>query len=383
MIYLRAIFLFCLVALHLIGGAALFRRLFPRESPWLGFIFPALAIALVCNCLEHAIALTWLPGLLPLTSLGSVWLLISPKTRWRFLWKPTVVFLLCFAIPFVLRCYKPNVGIVRDGPLDLSLIGNFCMGNTLPPDNTWMPGFKVQYYYDFTHYAASVAIRLLDLDLGTGFNVMSALLAGLILFCTGAIAYRLSNRRLWVSLLVVLMTASAMDGITDDLWLRHPGFNWPDDATNLFNHTGSNAGDITAAPYDNILPRGTDYWATHELIPPGYWCWIGSYHSVMAGQFLVLFTVFCLVEMFNPRRTNWPWIGPLWATLLLLVCSTWGVPIALTFFLAGAVWCAWRGIYPRDWRFVARAVAAAVICLTPMLIYFLRAGTPYSYMPPE
>jgi hypothetical protein len=383
MIYLRAIFLFSLVALHLIGGAALFRRLFPRESPWLGFIIPCLTIALVCNCLEHAIALTWLACLLPFTAMGSVWLLISRKTNWRLLWKPTVVFLLCFAIPFVLRCLKPNLGLVRDGPLDLSLIGNFCMGDTLPPENIFMPGFRVTEYYDFTHYAASVAIRLFDLDLGTGFNVMSALLAGLILFCTGAIAYRLSQRRLWISLIVVLMTAAAMDGITDDLWLRHPDFKWPDDATNLFNRSGVNAPGIAVAPYDSILPRRHDYYATHELIPPGYWTWIGSYHSVMAGQFLVLFTVFCLVEMFNRRRTNWPWIGPLWAMLLLLVCSTWAVPITATFFLISAIWCLRRGIHPRDWRIVARVTAAALICLTPMLIYFLRVGMPYAFMPPE
>jgi hypothetical protein len=379
MIYLRAALLFCLVALHLIGGAALFRRIFPRESPWLGFIIPALAIALICNFIEHGIALTGLRWLLALTSIGSVWLLLDPKTNWRFLWKPTVVFLVAFAIPSVLRFYKPDVGGVRDGPLDLCLITNFCMGDTLPPESSWLPGFRVMYYYDFTHYAASVAIRLFGLDPGTGFNVMSALLAGLILFCTGAIAYHLSRRRLWVALLLVFMTATAMDGITPDLWLNHPDFKWPDDATNLFNHAGQNTG----APYDKILPRGKDFWATHELIPPGYWSWIGSYHSVMGGQCLVLFSLLCLVEMFNPRRTNWPWIGALWAVLLLVVCSTWGVPIAALFFLSGAIWCTRRGIQPRDWRFVVLLAAAAVACLTPMLTYFLRVDMPSTFMPPE
>jgi hypothetical protein len=379
MIYLRDVLLFGLVALHLTGGAILFRRIFPRESPWLGFILPALAIALACNFIEHSIALTWLHALLPLTTLGSAWLLISPKTNRRLLWKPTVVFLVALAIPFILRCSKPVIAIARDGPEDGYLIGNFCMGGTLPPESTWLPGFKLLYYYDFSHYAASVAIRLWGLDPGTGFNVLSALLAGLILFCTGAIAYRVSRRRLWVALLVILMTATAMDGITDDLWLNHPKYTDPGDATDLFNRCGPDGG----APYEKILPRRHDYWATHELIPPGYWSWIGSYHSATAGQFLVLFAVLCLVEMFHPRRTNWPWIGALWAPLLLLVSSTWGVPLAALIFLAGAISCARRGIYPRDWRFVLLAVAAAVTCLVPKLSYFLRAPTPPDSMAPD
>ena len=313
MLYLRDLLLYGLVALHLVGGAALFRRLCPRESPWLAFIIPALAIAMVCNCIEHGIALTGLRWLLPVTTIGSVGLLISPKTNWRFLWKPSLVFLLSFAIPFVLRCYKPDIAQARDGIFDLCFITNFCMGDTLPPESTWMPGFKVRYYYDFTHYAASVGLRFFGLDPGTGFNVMSALLAGLILFCTAAVAYHVSRRRLWVSLLIVLMTATAMTGITDDLWLFHPDNRWPDDATNLFNRTGDAT---TGSPYESFLPRGKDYWCTRELIPSGYWCWMNSYHSVMGGQFLMLFALLCLVEMCNPRRTNWPWIGALWAILL-------------------------------------------------------------------
>ena len=379
MIYLRVLLLFSLVTLHFIGGAALFRRLFPRESPWLGFILPALALALVCNFIEHAVAITCLPWLLAVTGLGSVWLILSPRTDWRTLWKPSLVFALAFAIPLVIRSYMPEIGQVRDGPMDLSIIQNFSMGDTLPPESSWLPGYRTGLYYDFSHYAASVAIRLFNLDLGTGFNVMSALLAGLILFCTGAIAYHVSGQRLWVALLVVVMTSTAMDGITDDLWLFHHDFAYPDDSTNLLNRTGN----PDPAPYDPFVPRGKDFWATHELIPPGYWCWVGSYHSVMGGQFLVLFSLLCLVEMFNRARTNWPWIGALWAIIILINCSTWGDFLAGPFFLAGALTCARMGIYPLNWRYVAGLAAAAAVCLTPALIRFLCVGTPNTYFPPE
>ena len=378
MIYLRDLLIYCLVALHFIGGAALFRRLFPRESPWLGFLIPPLAIAIACNFLEHYVALTELICLFPVTAIGSAWLILSPRTNWHLLGKPAVVFLVALAFPFVLRCYLPVIDVVRDGPPDLFLIANFCMGQTLPPDSSWMPGFKLLYYYDFTHYAASVVIRLLGLDIGTGFNVASALLAGLMLFCTGAIAYRVSRRRLWVALLVVVMTVTAMDGITDYLWLFQPDHKGPGDSTNLLI---SSSGD-GPWPFDKIIPRNNDYYSTHELIPPGYWCWIGSYHSVMGGQFLVLFSVLCLVEMYHRRRTNWPWIGSFLAVMLLLVCSTWGVPIAAAFLLVGVISCVRRGIYPCEWRFVLMAAAVISVGLTPMFIYFLQSNTPDSGMPP-
>ncbi len=207
---------------------------------------------------------------------------------------------------------------------------------------------------------------------------MSALLAGLILFCTGAIAYRLSQRKLWVSLAVVLMTAAAMGRITDDLWLRHPDFKWPDDATNLFNH----AGDKTGAPYDascRAAPiTGPRTSSSRPLLD------LDRQLSFQHGRPIPRPVQRALPRgNVQPAPTNWPWIGPLLASLILLVSSTWSVPIAGTFFLAGTAWCAWRGIHPRDWRFVARLVAAAVICLTPMLIYFLRVGMPSSFMPPE
>jgi len=38
MLLLRALLLWSLVSLHVVGGAAVFRRLFPSESPWYGLL---------------------------------------------------------------------------------------------------------------------------------------------------------------------------------------------------------------------------------------------------------------------------------------------------------------------------------------------------------
>ena len=44
MLLLRAALLEFLVCYHVVGGAVLFRRLFPRESAWLAFIVPTLLV---------------------------------------------------------------------------------------------------------------------------------------------------------------------------------------------------------------------------------------------------------------------------------------------------------------------------------------------------
>jgi len=367
-----------LVSIHILGGACLFRRLLPRESPWLGFLVPSLAIPIVLNFIEHGVALPELVWLLPITFIGSVWMLISPKTHWRFLWKPAVVFLLAFTIPFLLRCLKPDIGEMRDGPLDEFLLSSFTMGDKLPPDSNWMPGFKLMYYYDFQHYAASVLLRLFDLDPGTGFNLGSALLSGFILFCAGGIAWRLGRQRLWIAILVVLMTATAMTGINDYLWFMEPHFKDPDDATMLLNQ--ADVAFPNPVPFEHFIKRYHDYYSIHELIPPGYWSWTGGFHEVMGGHFLTLLSVMCLVEMVRRRRTNVPWIGMVGVIPLMLICSTWGVPMVLLFCVAGATWCHWHGIAPRNWRAVVMAVAVMVICLMPFLLDFLRVHTPTGFL---
>ena len=75
MLTLRVCLLWFLVALHIVGGAALFTRVFKRESPWFGFVVPALAIAIAMNFLEHYVGFSSIRCLLPITCVGSIWIL--------------------------------------------------------------------------------------------------------------------------------------------------------------------------------------------------------------------------------------------------------------------------------------------------------------------
>jgi hypothetical protein len=364
--------LWLLVSAHVVGGAILFRRLFPRESPWFGFIIPGLALTLTLNFIEHVVALPSLRWLGAVTFIGSIWLIISRRTKWRFLWLPTAVFLIAFTFTLFLRAVNPDIAPVRDGIMDLHLVADYCMGQTLPPEGTWLPGFKLEFYYSLPQYAASVLIRLYGLDMGTGFNVSSALLSAFVYVLIAAIAWRVGRHRIWILVVTCLLTASAMTGVSSYLWLAHPEHKEPDDATALLIH----AAGTEPFPMEEVLMRNSSFYESHELIPPGYYTWIGGYHSVMAGQFLVLLGVYSLVEMLRRRQTDYPWVCSVGAGMLMLVSSTWGVPLLALFFLGGLFWCAFQKTPPRNWRAVVIWLAVMIIALTPMLLDLLRARQP-------
>ena len=66
MLILKALLLGSIVAVHVVGAAFVFRRIFPRDSRWLAFVLPELLFVLLCNFGEHLVPLTYLRGLLPL-----------------------------------------------------------------------------------------------------------------------------------------------------------------------------------------------------------------------------------------------------------------------------------------------------------------------------
>jgi hypothetical protein len=124
MLILRLCLVWALVAVHIVGGAALFTRLFKRESSWFGFILPCLGVAMVMNFIEHGVGLSSLRWALPVTFVGSLWAILSPRADWRRLWFPTAVFLLAFTFTLTIHGLKPDVEAVRDGRLDTHLIAD-------------------------------------------------------------------------------------------------------------------------------------------------------------------------------------------------------------------------------------------------------------------
>lgn len=364
--------LWALVLIHIVGGAALFTRIFKRESPWFGFVVPALTIALVMNFVEHGVGFASFRWALPVTFLSSLGVILSPKVDWRRLALPTLVFLAAFTFTLTIHGLKPDVESVRDGRLDTHLIADYCMGGTLPPTSIWEAGVKQLYYYSFPHYAASVMVRLFGLDIGTGFHMAGALTSAFIFLMVGAIAWRIGGERRWVVAVSVLLTASGMAGSTAYLWLMKPDNKDPDDTTNLLSHADPNH----PFPFHHFLDANVGCYDQRELLVPGYWGWIGSFHSVVAGQFLTLLAVYCATEMVRGNKTILPWILGLVVCLLMLISSTWGLPFIAILFVCTAGYCLWYKLYPGNWRAVVFGWGASALCLAPMLLYYLQMEAP-------
>ena len=359
--------LWALVAVHVVGAAFWFRRLVPRESVWLAFIVPEILVVLVCNFIEYQFALTHLALLLPVTTAASVAGIFWPKCPWRVMRLPTLVFLGSFGFTFFLRLLRPNIEDVRDGMPDLSMIANYLYGQTLPAESTWLPPVKMEVYYCFEHYAASVLIRLFGVDIGTGFNISTALLSGYVCFLAGAIAWHLSRKR-WIVMLMVALTACAGPGDAGYLQMT---CRWLDPQNLIDPYSMIGNGSV---PGNWFLRHLTpiDTYAQHLLMPPSYGVWVGCFHSAQAGQLLVCFAILALIELVRRKRTNWPWVSLALAPILILVTCTWGLPIILFLAAGGLIFCRRARIAPANLTVVLAMAAGLAVLLERMLVYFLE-----------
>ncbi len=371
MFLIRFCLLWSLISLHVVGGAVLFRRYFPRENPWFGFVVPALALVLFMNFVEHEIAIPTLRILLPFTTLGSLALICSPRTKWRRLRLPTILFLACFSFTLFLRFLKPDIAGARDGIYDLQFISSFCMGQTLPVESTWIPPLKLIYYYAFGHYGSSVLIRLFGFDIGTGFNVSSALISAWIYFLTAAVAWQVGRRRLWITILAPILVACAATGSSGYLFLALKDIQ-PEDTATLYSRMDNNQVQSTLFHY--LKP--VYMYDRHELLVPGWWSWMGIFHSTSLGQFIVLVATLSITEIVRTRRSNWPWICCAGAVPLMLVSSTWGFPFAFLLVSTALAWCWYKRRVPQNPRVVVFGLGIMAACLTPMLLYYLTSSTP-------
>jgi hypothetical protein len=368
MLIIRACLLWLLISVHIVGAAVLFRRLFPRESPWLGFVVPEIVAVFLCNFIEHHVALPNLRFFLPLTTIASAALIFSPKCPWRVIRLPTLIFLAVFAFTLSLRFWHPDLADTRDGVPDLGIMTNFMFGQTLPAESDWLPPIKMLNYYYLGHYAGALLIRLLGVDPGTGYNLCAALLGAYTFYLMGAAAWLLTRGKLWIVILMLVLTACATTGDAGYVWLTVKDPN-PENVINPYS-VGDHDGVENNWVVRLLTPIAT--YDRHQLTPPAYWSWMGSFHSSDLGQLVVCFTILSLLEIVRRRKSNWPWICLAVSPLLMLTTCAWGLPLIVLLVAAGLIVC-WRmKIRPENLNSVLVFSMGLLVLLEPMLVYFLN-----------
>ncbi len=367
MLLLRVALLEWLVIVHIIGGAVAFRRLYPSESPWLGFIMPVLVVLCGLNFLEHYVALSNLGWLLPLTLGGSLWLIFKPGYSWTGLRLPTILFIATFSFVLLLKCLSPGIPSYTEGTDNLTRVLNYCLGGTLPPIDCFMPPYDYGGYYSFQQYGAAIMKRLLFLDLGTAYNLAFAFLLAWACLVASAVAHAISGKT-WIA---VATTIVILSGSTGSVLLFYFG-KYPLDyglSTCLNDAWDDKARNPLWAfsSHDQFHPG-------LKLLPPIYELYYSEFHADLGGCFVTMLSLFPSVEVFRARRSNWPWICLVTLPMLVIITSAWFFFI-VAFFCAGSLVIALlAGRRPDNWVFTSVASGIGLIFLWPSV--YILLGNP-------
>lgn len=371
----RAAFFEFLILAHVIGAAVLFRRLFPRESPWFGFFVPTLGLMCALNFAEHYVALPRLGLLLPFTLAGLIWAMLKSGVAWRGLKFPAILFAVVFTFTVALKCLSPDIPNWTEGIGDMTRVLEYCMGDKVPPTDCWMPPYNRAGYYSFQHYGASLLTRLFSVDIGTGYNLAFALLAALTALTGAGAAYSISGKRKWVSSATVFVLLAGSTG--GALFLVFMGTHEPDYVLSLSLNGGWNEPNWN--PFWWICAHD-QYHPWLKLLPPLYTLYYSEYHANLGGAFVVMAVLLAAHEVFSARRTDWPWICLIALPMIVIITSAWFFFIVL-FFCAGSVALALLASRrPHHWKRVLLFGALALVLVWPSVSDLLISAPSYPHL---
>jgi len=220
----------------------------------------------------------------------------------------------------------------------------------------------LSHYYAFGHYGVSVLTRLFALDPGSGYNLGMALVGALVCVLASGVAWTVSGRKLWVTILAAFLTACGNTGASAYLALT-------------MEHANPNNAGIGMIDFRRHSPlwdslKSMNWQDQPELIAPGAWNWIGDLHSNTFGLLLILLMSLSLVEILRRRRTNWPWICMGAIPFFTVVTMTWGLVLEGPILLAALFWISRERFSPHSMRFVILGLGGLVILLLPAVLQF-------------
>jgi hypothetical protein len=370
MSFLRIGLLETLVCFHVIGAAVWFRRYFPRESPWLAFFLPGLGLVMFCNFIEHAVPLSNLGWLLPLTMTALLWGMMNFRAAWDGLRVPATLFVAAFIYCLVIRGIYPVIPCWTEGQADFARVLDFLHGDRLPPTDGWLPPYDHGGYYTFQHYGASVLTRLFMLDPGTGYNVSYVLLDAWVCLAGAAIGHALTGKN-WIAGVSLLLVAASFTGggVITMLFGAH-GFN---------QYLAYDMHHGWADQHDNPLWQqlAADPNQTRtRLFPPGQMIYTPEYHPDIGGHFLVLLGLLAVIEVGREEKSIAPWALVAVVPAMAVITSVWYVPV-IAFFCAGGALVAWRmGRRPENLRRALIVTGVGLVLILPSIATLIADASP-------
>jgi len=375
---LRVVFLEFLLCFHVIGAAVLFRRLFPRESPWFGFVVPILIFLSIFNFIEHFIALPNLGWLLPFTLGGLMWAMFKPGYSWDGLKFPTILFIVLFTFTLGLKCITPVISNATEGVSNLTRVLNYSLGGTLPQMDCFLPPYDYGIYYSFQHYGAAILKRLFSIDLGSAYNLSYAFLLAWVCLTGAGVAHSISGK-IWISVATMVVLLGGWTGSFPFLIFINPHGPDYDLSTNLNADWNTDRN-----PFAWICAHDKNHPCLLLQAPMINLYW-SEFHSTLGGHFVTIASLLAASELFKFGRSNWPWICLLALPMVIIVTSAWFFFIVL--FLCGSslALALLAGRRPQSWRFVGIAGSVALILFWPSVYSVTGISSPevFQWTQPE
>lgn len=104
-----------------------------------------------------------------------------------------ILFILLFATMFIYRAYQ-NDTFTTEKPMEMNFISGIMRSETFPPNDPWMAGYSISYYY-FGYVMTAMLTMLSGIHSGFGFSMMIALVFSLTGLTVFGVGYNLARSR--------------------------------------------------------------------------------------------------------------------------------------------------------------------------------------------
>ena len=137
-----------------------------------------------------------------------------------------ILFVTGFCLWALMRSFHPDIGGMptTEKPMDLMLLQTTSHAASYPPQDLWLAGHAVNYYY-FGYLSMANVGHLAGTSVLTSFNLAVALIFGLAVAGTYSIVFNLTKSRLW-SLLGPVMVILIGNSFALFMQVTHGQFPW-------------------------------------------------------------------------------------------------------------------------------------------------------------
>lgn len=242
------------------------------------------------------------------------------KKKWRMILVEEILFVIGLVGLGLVRGFKPEI-LGLEKFMDAGFINGYLNSPSLPAEDMWLAGKSINYY-SFGHFMGAVMLKWWGVGINVGYNLLMALLAGLILSGSFSVSVNLIGlkkevgRKILLTGGLVSALLVTLGGNSHTIWygIKNGGWDgyWYATATRFIENT------------------------IHEFV--GYSLVVSDLHAHLWSVPFSLFLLLLLVGWYKAnKRVGWEIGGGILIGVLAMI-NTWDV---LVYGLLLFIWAGW------------------------------------------